>query len=46
VNEANVVIWMADLIGNNKADQDKAKRMEAIAKKILHLMMEIEMTLP
>jgi hypothetical protein len=44
VNKANVVIWTADLIGHNKVNHDKTKRMEAIAKKICHLRMEIEMT--
>jgi hypothetical protein len=36
VNEANVVMWTTYLIGNNKADHDKAKRIETIAKKIRH----------
>jgi hypothetical protein len=44
VNEANVVIWTADLIGHDKADHNTAKRMEAIAKKIRHSRMEMEMT--
>jgi hypothetical protein len=44
VNKANVVIWTADLIGHDKADHNKAKRMEAIAKKIRHSRMEMDMT--
>ncbi len=44
MNKANVIIWMADLVQHNKADHDKAKRMEGIVKKIRYLRMEMEMT--
>ncbi len=36
VNKANLDISMANLIGHDKADHDKAKRMEAIVKKICY----------
>jgi hypothetical protein len=44
VNEANIVIWMVDLIGNDKDNHNKAKWMEPIAKKIFHSRMEMELT--
>jgi hypothetical protein len=43
VNEANVIIWTADLVGHDKADRDKAKRIEKIDEKIRDLRVEMEM---
>ncbi len=44
MNEANVGIWTTDLVGHNKVDPNKAKRMEGIVMKIHYSMMEMEMT--
>ncbi len=42
VNEANVVIWTADLVGHDKADHAKAKRIAKIVEKIRDSRMEME----